>query len=55
MSKSSESRRQFLGVSAGASALAALGVKKSYAQTEPPGTISAEMVKQDKAKVMQWH
>ena len=55
MSKSSESRRQFLGVSAGASALVALGVKKSYAQTEPPGTISAEMVKQDKAKVMQWH
>ena len=42
-----ESRRQFLGVSAGAGALAALGVKKSYAQAEPPGTISAEMVKQD--------
>ena len=55
MKKQSESRRQFLGVSAGAGALAALGVKKSYAQAEPPGTISAEMVKQDKAKAMQWH
>ena len=55
MKKQSDSRRQFLGVSAGAGALAALGVKKSYAQAEPPGTISAEMVKQDKAKAMQWH
>ena len=25
------------------------------AQTEPPGTISSEMVKQEKAKAMQWH
>jgi DMSO/TMAO reductase YedYZ molybdopterin-dependent catalytic subunit len=51
----SPSRRQFLGAAAGAGALTALGVKKSYAQTEPPGTISAEMVKQEKAKTMQWH
>lgn len=53
--KPKESRRQFLTAAAGASTLAALGVGKSYAQTEPPGTISSEMIKQDKAKVMQWH
>jgi len=55
MKKPSESRRQFLGVTAGASALAALGVGEAHAQTEPPGTISNEMIKQDKAKAMQWH
>jgi DMSO/TMAO reductase YedYZ molybdopterin-dependent catalytic subunit len=56
MSKQSESRRQFLGAAAGSSALAGLGLhQQSFAQTEPPGTISSEMVKQEKAKEMQWH
>ena len=56
MSKQSESRRHFLGAAAGSSTLVALGLhKQSFAQTEPPGTISSEMVKQEKAKEMQWH
>ena len=50
-----ESRRQFITAAAGASALATLGIKDSIAQTEPPGTLSSEMIKQDKAKAMQWH
>ena len=57
--KPKESRRQFLTAAAGAGALAALGVKETAAQTsaqsDPPGTISNEMVKQDKAKAMQFH
>ena len=56
MSKPSESRRQFLGATAGASALAAFGMHKAQAQdATPPGTISNEMVKQDKVKTMQFH
>ena len=53
--KPKESRRQFLSAAAGAGALAALPLHNALAQSEPPGTISNEMVKQDKAKAMQWH
>ena len=53
----SESRRHFLGAAAGAGALSALGMNKARAQSDAPvpGTISNEMVKQDKVKSMQWH
>jgi DMSO/TMAO reductase YedYZ molybdopterin-dependent catalytic subunit len=50
-----ESRRQFITVAAGASALASLPLKKAFAQTEPPNTISNDIVKGEKAKSMQWH
>jgi DMSO/TMAO reductase YedYZ molybdopterin-dependent catalytic subunit len=50
-----ESRRQFITVAAGAGALASLPLKKALAQTDPPGTISNDVVKGEKAKAMQWH
>src|SRR5262245_20796858 len=48
-------RRQFLTAAASAGALASLPLKPARAQAEPPGTISAERVKADKAKSMQFH
>ena len=49
-----ESRRQFMTVAASAGALASLPLK-AFAQTEPPGTISSDILKGEKAKSMQWH
>jgi DMSO/TMAO reductase YedYZ molybdopterin-dependent catalytic subunit len=49
------SRRGFLTGIAGAGALASLPLKSALAQTEPPGTISNDVVKGEKAKVMEWH
>jgi DMSO/TMAO reductase YedYZ molybdopterin-dependent catalytic subunit len=49
------SRRGFLTGIAGASALASLPLKSALAQTEPPGTISNDVVKAEKAKSMEWH
>ncbi|HVJ13023.1 MAG TPA: hypothetical protein VNC62_15740, partial [Burkholderiales bacterium] len=50
-----KSRREFITIAAGASALASLPLKSAIAQTDPPGTVSNEMVKGDKVKSMQWH
>jgi DMSO/TMAO reductase YedYZ molybdopterin-dependent catalytic subunit len=50
-----ESRRQFIAALAAAGSSAALGLKQANAQTDPPGTISSEAVKGEKAKSMQWH
>lgn len=50
-----ESRRNFLTGVAGAGALAALGVRESIAQAEPPGTVSNELVKAEKVPAMQFH
>ena len=50
-----KSRRQFITAAASAGTLASLPLKQARAQTEPPGTISAERVKADKVKSMQWH
>jgi len=41
-------------VAASAGALASLPLK-AFAQTEPPGTISGDVIKGEKAKSMQWH
>src|SRR3989337_2928018 len=48
-------RRTFPPGVAGARGLAPLPLHSAVAQSEPPGTISNEMVKQDKAKAMQFH
>ncbi len=49
------SRRNFLAGMAGAGALAAVGDVVAQAPAAPPGTLSTEQVKADKAKAMQWH
>src|SRR5262245_21978400 len=49
-----KSRRDFITVAAGASALASLPIK-GFAQSEPAGTLSVDQVKADKVKNMQWH
>ena len=49
-----KSRRDFITVAAGASALASLPLK-GFAQAEPPGTLTVDQVKADKVKGMQWH
>ena len=41
------SRRNFIAGVAGASALASLPLKEAFAQTEPPGTVSNDIVKGD--------
>jgi DMSO/TMAO reductase YedYZ molybdopterin-dependent catalytic subunit len=50
-----KSRRTFLTGVASAGALASLPLKQALAQTEPPGTISNDIVKGEKAKSMQFH
>ena len=50
-----QSRRTFLTGVAGAGALAALGVRNAAAQSEPAGTITADAIKGEKVKAMQWH
>jgi DMSO/TMAO reductase YedYZ molybdopterin-dependent catalytic subunit len=50
-----ESRRSFLAGAGGAASLAALGIGRSHAQTEPPGTVSNDAVKALKSPAMQWH
>ena len=47
-------RRHFLKATAGATALGTIPLRGG-AQTEPPNTISNDLVKADKAKTMQWH
>ena len=49
-----ESRRNFIKAAASAGAAASLPVS-ALAQTEPPNTISNDIVKGEKAKAMQWH
>ena len=49
------SRRNFIAGVASASALASLPLKEAFAQTEPPGTVSNDIVKGEKAKGMQFH
>jgi len=49
-----ESRRQFITAAASAGALASLPLK-ALAQDTPPGTLSNDQVKAEKAKAMQYH
>jgi DMSO/TMAO reductase YedYZ molybdopterin-dependent catalytic subunit len=56
--KPDESRRNFLTGVAGAGALAALGEVWAQAKPSPaapPGTVSNDTIKAEKAKAMQWH
>jgi DMSO/TMAO reductase YedYZ molybdopterin-dependent catalytic subunit len=53
--KPDPSRRHFIAGLAGAGALASLPARHALAQTEPPGTISNDVVKGEKVKGMQWH
>ena len=53
--KPDASRRNFLTGVAGAGALASLPMAQALAQTEPPDTVSNDIVKGEKAKSMQWH
>ena len=50
-----ESRRSFLAALAAAGSCAALGIRQADAQADPPGTVSNDIVKGEKAKSMQWH
>src|SRR5262245_63445147 len=50
-----ESRRHFIAAAASAGALASLPLRSALAQTDPPGTISNDAIKAEKAKSMQWH
>src|SRR5687768_18474588 len=49
-----ESRRHFIRAAASAGALASLPLK-ALAQDAPPGTLSNDQVKAEKAKAMQYH
>jgi DMSO/TMAO reductase YedYZ molybdopterin-dependent catalytic subunit len=48
-------RRDFLAALAAAGSSAAFGIRQANAQTEPPNTISNDVVKGEKVKGMQWH
>jgi DMSO/TMAO reductase YedYZ molybdopterin-dependent catalytic subunit len=50
-----KTRRQLLGGAAGATALASLPAHKALAQAEPPGTISSDAIKKEKAAAMEYH
>ena len=50
-----EQRRHFIGGLAGAGALAGLGIGSARAQETPPGTMSNDAIKAEKAKAMQFH
>jgi DMSO/TMAO reductase YedYZ molybdopterin-dependent catalytic subunit len=50
-----ESRRKLIAGAGSAASLAALGIGRSHAQAEPPGTVSNDAVKALKSPALQWH
>jgi len=55
MDRKEMGRRDFLAALAAAGSSAAMGIRQANAQTDPPNTLSNDVIKGEKVKSMQWH